>query len=239
MSTVREIRDFVRPFLERHPELHLHKRRLFRPPVRHCMVGISFEHPHHRGDILPSWLVAYLFAPPPYSAGGFGGRIDRACGTLGDPDLPDRVFGEMERVLAEIIPPSTTLENSLDAHKHAPIYFGEMTPQSRALLYTALGRFAEAEEVLQAEVSRQRRNMTMDIYIDGKLVPPKSESVDEDWEATVVKLETLLDRLRQGDPEPIAALLHEWEAIAVKARGLERYWEPSPFPFERAGGPTP
>lgn len=234
MSTAKEIREFVRPFIRLHPELELRKRLLFRLPVRHCIVGISFEPPHYKGDVLPCWYVGYLFAPPPRSSGGFGGRIDRAVGILGDPDLPDRVFGELERALAEIIPPGTSLETALDVHKHAPIYFGEMTPQSRALLYTALGRFAEAEDALQAEVIRQRRNMSMDIYINGKLVPPKAEPVDEAWEATVVSLETLLDHLRRGDPAPIAALLHEWEAIAAKAWGIERYWEPSPFPFELA-----
>ena len=47
-------------------------------------------------------------------------------------------------------------------------------------------------------------------------------------------VEKLHDLLAAGDPGPIAALLHEWEAISARKRRIERYWEPSPFPFELA-----
>lgn len=54
----------------------------------------------------------------------------------------------------------------------------------------------------------------------------------EDWKSKVDNLDRLLELLRQGTPAPVASLLHDWETLAVKARRIERYWEPTPFPFE-------
>lgn len=233
MSTAREITAFVNPFLERHPELRLLKRRVFRHPVRHCLVGIFFTPPHYRGEIIVCWYVNYLFAPPPRFASGFGGAIDQAWGFLGDPGLQVRVFAEMDRVLEQVIPAETSLQTAFDVHKHAPQHAGEMRSDSRALLYTALGRFSEAEGVLEAEVIRQRGSLTKEVYVNGKLMPNTLDpETRQTWEAGIVSLETLLDRLRRGDSGEIAALLHEWEATAARAYGVERYWEPSPFPFE-------
>lgn len=233
MSTAREIREFVSPFLERHPELRLHKRRLFRAPIQHCMVGISFDAPHYRGDVLVSWYVGFLFAPPPRSGGGFRGSMDRAWGVLGDQGLQERVFAEMKRVLQEIIPVGTSIENAIEVNKHASYFVGEMNPQSYALLFSALGRFAEAQSILQEEVKRHRLNFARDCAtgLKGASVSNPSRAYGE-WLETIANLEKLLGRLEGGEPSAIAALLHEWEALAVKKRGVERYWEPSPFPFE-------
>jgi hypothetical protein len=235
VSTAREIREFVSPFLTRHPELQLQKRRLFRLPVRHCLVGISFDAPHYRGDVIPSWYVTYLFAPPPRSAGGFGGRIDGAWGVLGDSGLQDRVFGQMERVLAEIIPEETSLDTALEVHKHVPQYFGEMRAESRALLYAALGRFEEAGIELQAELAQQKL-MIERILTSRRALKPETSMLEfhEEWQSKITSLDQLLNRLVWEDAAAIARLLHEWEALAVKKRGIERYWEPSPFPFELA-----
>ena len=233
MSTVREIREFVGPFLERHSELRLHKRQLFRLPVQHCMIGLSFAAPHYRGEIIPGWFVSYLFSPPPYSAGGFGGRIDGAWGVLGDPDLQSRVFTEMDRVLEEFIPPGTSIENAFDVNNHASYFVGEMKPQSHALLFSALGRFADAQAILQDEVQRNHRNFARACAtgLKGASLSNPSRGYGE-WLETIANLEKLLGLLRGGESSPVAALLHEWEALAVKKLGIERYWEPSPFPFE-------
>lgn len=235
MSTAREIREFVSPFLERQPELRLHKRRLFRAPIQHCMVGISFDAPHYRGEVIVSWYVSFLFAPPPRSGGGFRGSMDRAWGVLGDHGLQERVFVEMERVLLEIIPVGTTIENAIEVNRHAPQYFGEMTPQSRALLFSALGRFAEAQSILREEVKRHRLNFTRDCAsgLKGASASNPSQAYGE-WLETIANLEKLLGLLDGGERSAVASLLHEWEALAVKKRGVERYWEPSPFPFELA-----
>lgn len=235
MSTASEIREFVRPFLERHPELRLHKRQLFRPPIQHCIIGLSFVAPHYRGEIIPGWFVSYLFSPPPYFAGGFGGSVDRAWGTLGDPGLQSRVFAEMDRVLEEVIPSGTSIENAIEVNKHASHFVGEMKPQSHGLLLSALGRFPEAQLILQDEVARNRRNFARACAsgLKGASASNPSRGYGE-WLETIANLEKLLGLLHGGRPSTIAALLHEWEALAVKKRGIERYWEPSPFPFELA-----
>lgn len=233
MSTAREIREFVSPFLERHPELRLHKRRLFRAPIQHCMVGISFDAPHYRGDVIVSWYVGFLFAPPPRSGGGFRGSMDRAWGVLGDQGLQERVFAEMERVLQEIIPVGTSIENAIEVNKHAPLYFGEMRAESHALLLSALGLFADAQAILQEEVKRNHRNFARACATGLKGASTSNPSrAYGDWLETIANLEKLLELLHGGEPAAIAALLHEWEALSVQKHGVELYWKPSPFPFE-------
>ncbi|MBJ3784003.1 hypothetical protein [Devosia sediminis] len=234
MSTAKEIKAFVAPFLERHPELRLHKRRVFRPQVRHCVVGISFEVPHYRGEIIPRWEVSYLFAPPPYSAAGFGGRLEKGWGELGDPGLQTRVFADMDRVLQDIIPAGTSIENAIEVNRHAPSYFGEMTPQGHALLLAALGRFEEAQPILQEDVARNRLNFARAAGsgLKGASASNPSHGYAE-WLATIENLEKLLELLRAQQTLAVSSLLHEWEAIGAEYHGIKRYWEPSPFPFER------
>lgn len=235
MSTARQVKAFLAPFLLRHPELALVKRDLIRVPVRNVVVGISFNVPHYRGEIDLSWFVAFLFAPPPLSRGGFGGRMDRAWGYLSDPGLADRIVDEMEQVLRTVIPAETSLETALQVHKYAPPHFGEMTPASHALLLAALGRFSEAALALRDEIERQRQHIAADLRPGGALERrPSLQKGYEDWRSKVDNLDRLLELLRQGTPAPVASLLHDWEAHAVKTRRIERYWEPSPFPFELA-----
>ena len=159
--------------------------------------------------------------------------MDRAWGVLGDQGLQERVFVEMERVLLEIIPVGTTIENAIEVNRHAPQYFGEMTPQSRALLFSALGRFAEAQSILREEVKRHRLNFARDCAsgLKGASASNPSRAYGE-WLETIANLEKLLGLLDGGERSAVASLLHEWEALAVKKRGVERCWEPSPFPFE-------
>ena len=78
MSTAREVRRFAGPFVQRHEDLVMIKRDILRIPVDHYMAGIRFQVPAHRGEILPRWQVAYLFAPPPSFGGGFAGAMDAA-----------------------------------------------------------------------------------------------------------------------------------------------------------------
>lgn len=233
MSTAQEVRTFVEPFVQGHDGLILIKRDVVRTPVTHCLAGVHFRESPHRGEIAPRWYLSFLFAPPPRSRGGFAGAMDRAWGILGDQGLKERVFGEMERVFTEIIPPQTSLTTALKVHDLTSGRLGEMRPESRALLYSALGEFELAQAGLRVEIERQRRLLKRELSrMAHRTVKPSLRTVQADGEANVANLELLLAALTRGGPDAVASILHEWEAIAVQTWGVERYWQPSPFPFE-------
>lgn len=46
----------------------------------------------------------------------------------------------------------------------------------------------------------------------------------------------IVEPLRTGDRAALAAILHRWEAEAARIHGVERWWEPTPFPIEEGLG---
>ncbi|AWN36456.1 hypothetical protein DK427_12560 [Methylobacterium radiodurans] len=46
----------------------------------------------------------------------------------------------------------------------------------------------------------------------------------------------VVEPLRTGDRSALAAILHRWEAEAARFHGVERWWEPTPFPIEEGLG---
>jgi hypothetical protein len=233
MSTAQEVRTFAQPFVQGHDGLVMIKRDVVRTPVTHCLAGVHFRESPHRGEIAPRWYLSFLFAPPPRSRGGFAGAMDHAWGILGSQGLKERVFGEMERVFAEVIPPQTSLATALNVHEHTSGGLGGMRPESRALLNAALGEFELAQAGLHVEIERQRQLLERELSrMAHRTVKPSLQVVQAEGEANVANLDLLLAALKRGRPDAVASILHEWEAIAVQAWGVERYWQPSPFPFE-------
>ncbi len=60
-------------------------------------------------------------------------------------------------------------------------------------------------------------------------MPPPDPGVETDeWALR----QQALSLLRTGDRTAIAAFLHDRERRTIAAYGLERFWRPTPFPFE-------
>ena len=245
MTTATQVAQLVSPFLRDHSDFVLEKREIFRTPVRHLMVGFSFGPPHYKGEVDLYWRVEFLFSPP-HVSGGIGRQIDGAHGFLGeDPTLPARVLNEMERAAGEVIVSGTSLDNILSVQQHMNPYAGMSYP-SQALLYTALGRFPEAraavEKYLDLNWADANAYGTPPSVVLGSKKWEKRQRFKVQWLENLRTLDALRVMLATEDPAPIAALLHEWEAMNVKLRKLECLWQPSPFPFESkiasANGPS-
>ena len=90
-------------------------------------------------------------------------------------------------------------------------------PMEKLYVDIALGKFEEAEECAE-------------IFLN-KIGWWTGSNWDE--EHKIIR-ESVLPLLRARDRAGLAALLHGWEAITVKKLGLEKYWQPTPFPLELA-----
>lgn len=235
MTTAAQVAQLTSPFLKRWPDFVLEKREIFRTPVRHLVVGFSFGPPHYKGHVDLYWRVKFLFSPPHFLV-GIGRQIDGANGFLGeDQTLPARVLNEMERAASEVIVSGTSLDNILSVQQHINPSVGISYP-SQALMHAALGKFPEARAVLEKYLDMNWADANAygspPSVVLGSKRWEKRQRFKVQWLENLRNLDALRVMLAEEDPVPIAALFHEWEAMTVKVLKLERFWEPSPFPFE-------
>ncbi|WP_449395503.1 hypothetical protein [Devosia riboflavina] len=245
MTTATQVAQLASPFLQHYPDFVLEKREIFWIPVRHLVVGFSYGPPHYKGHVDLYWRVKFLFSPPHFLV-GIGRQIDGANGFLGeDQTLPARVLKEMERAASEVIVSGTSLDSILSVQQHINPSVGMSYP-SQALMYAALGRFLEARAILEKYLDLNWADAnaygTPPSVVLGSQKWEKRQRFKVQWLENLRNLDALRVMLAEEDPAPIAALLHEWEAMTAKVLKLERCWEPSPFPFESkiagAGSPS-
>lgn len=226
----------VEPFLQRHPDFVLRQRILFRVPVAHFTTGMAFERTGHKEQVCLRWYVRLLFAPPPFFRGGLSGRMHRSWGLIGDSNLQSRMLEAMEDVLSDIVAPDMSMGKIFQVDRHANRHFGAMQDNGRGLLHAALGAFSEAGPKLQAYVDWKRRIIRN--WHDDPGCPVGSKRWEADRvlfagvEEEIEHLARLIEVLERDGAGEVAAMLHAWEEMSVEAQGLERYWTPSPFPFE-------
>jgi hypothetical protein len=110
------------------------------------------------------------------------------------------------------------------------------------LVLAALGPFAEAAQNLAAHMEIRQKSLQ---YQMAAVQNERSPNTREDmWHARL--LAGMLESrktwmhvhalLEAGDTVSLAALLHSWEAAAIKLYAVEHLWQPSPFPFEMLSG---
>jgi len=239
MTTAAQMKLAALPFLERHTEFVFNQRSLIRLPVRHVLVGFTFDRSSLPTEIRTKCGASLMCCPPPWSRGGVSHTLDRASGFRDRPNFAAEFTDELERANREVLERFQTLQDVMDC---PPISFPgkEMDCITWSTLLTALGRFEEAAALIGPWILRERGWLRMDEGIIRKHYREGSKSWRRKQEGHdriadhLAHVEKLHDLLAAGDPGQIAALLHDWEAIGARTRRVERYWEPSPFPFELA-----
>ena len=239
MATAAQMKFLSQQFLGRHTEFIFHQRALIRLPVRHVLVKFSFDRTSLPMEIRTTCGASLMCCPPPWSRGGIGHTLDRASGFRDGPNFVAEFTEELERANREVLVRFQTLQDVMD---YPPIPFPgkEMDRITRSTLLATLGRFEEAASLLAPWIPGERGWLKMNVGIIRKHYRKGSKSWHRQQDSHdrvsehLAHVEKLHGLLAAGDPGPIAALLNEWEAIGARMRGIERYWEPSPFPFELA-----
>jgi hypothetical protein len=237
MTTAAQMKLAAQSFMSGHADYVFHRRSLLRLPVRHILVSFVFDRSSLPEEIRTKCGASVICCPPPWSRGGVGHTLDRASGFRDRPNFVAEYTDELERANREILERFQTLQDVLD---YPPIPFPgkEMDPITRSTLFAALGQFDEATVLLAPWIFEERGWLKMDEdiirkhYRKGSKSWKRKQAGHDKLAAQLANVERLHDLLVAGKPDPIATLLHEWEAIGVRTRGIERYWEPSPFPFE-------
>jgi hypothetical protein len=238
MSTAAQVAEIVQPFLERHPDFVLVGRSVVMKPVGHLMRRFYLDRASPKGYVQPSWSVATTFGPPPTHLSGAGTRLVRGVGYVDDPQVRARLLDEMELIASEILRGADMDGLPALAWKAEPI-FGP-GPMTFAMPLLAKGAFAEAAPYLaqtlaraDAAVERQEETVKNHRSPDSRRARIDSYVLGRQREAQD-GLRTLCGMIAAGDTPAIAALLHAWEAAAVRVHKVEHLWRLTPFPFELA-----
>lgn len=237
MTTTGQVKAFAHAFLARNPDFIMVGRYLARLPIGHVFTGFNLQRTSFVTHIRTTWFSGPMFTPP-FCSAGMGSENGIAGGDIDDPLYPAKFLSELERTKSDLLDKISTIQGILD-YPHEPFHTYGIRPEAKAVLLTGQGRFSEAraslEELFSAErrASDAHRREIEQIQRDGRKVWAWANAAGSWHEKREAHLNELLTLLTQGEPGPIAALLHQWEAIKAKELKLEKFWKPTPFAFEK------
>jgi len=236
MATAAQLRKIFKPILNQHPDLVLHGRWLFRPPIARALIGLYIDrsfaanfcrmhlvirplsrlvHPSNFGYAMDFDIEDIIGAPPwpeeKWKAWVEAGRPPPppVHTNVFAPDFPDhllRNFNAKGRMF-------------LDQQFDWPELIARVRPYGikptrvecpeviEGWAAALTGHFAQAEELLTE-------------YL--KLLPTRNAAAG------------LLTQLKTRNPTAIATYLHQLEANFIKDNKLDAFWQRAPFPFEAA-----
>lgn len=239
MATLKQLREIFAPVLAEHPDLVLRRRWLFRPPIETAIIGLYIGRTSSASDSRMDLSVVPLsrFSAPSVLGFRRGFEVERVIGVPppgrwipSEEEGPPRIFQDMfapdyqahlVRNFNAKVPPFLdavrTFDDVVAWVRSLRGSFFDSAPIGLidSWLAAMRGDFATAADHLQA-------------YLDLAGPPWSPIGIEEHRQR-----EALRDVLRAGDRAAIAAFLHAMEERTIDAFGLQRFWNRTPFPFER------
>lgn len=215
MTTITQVRQALKPLLDRHSDLALIGRFLLVKPIHHITRGVFVDRSIDKVAFVPQ-VVTDMLALEPVRRYGFWGwnperLYDQRVGTW-DVTKPETVWAMRDHIEVNVLQRLRAIVSLDDYRKYengkSKIFFGafEQLIFPNMMLAAAHGDFDAALQLWPVEYWFDQR-LT-------KLFP---------------EFHTALET---GDRAYIAKALHRLEAAAVRAFGMEHIWEPTPFPLE-------
>jgi hypothetical protein len=234
MATAVQLRKIFKPILNQHPDLVLHGRWLFRPPIARALIGLFIDrsfaadlcrmhlvmgplsrlvHPSNFGYAMDFDIEEIIGAPPwpeeKWKAWVKAGRPPPppVHTNVFDPDFPDRLlrnFNAKGRMFLDQQFDWPELIARVRRYGIKPTRV-ECPEVIEGWAATLTGDFAQAEAQLTE-------------YL--KLLPTRNTAAG------------LLAGLKTRNSTAIATYLHQQEANFIKDNKLDAFWQRTPFPFE-------
>ena len=231
MTTARQVRQLVRPLLERHADLALvNGHMLWLTPVRHVAREIWIERTLSAKHLNPKWMLNPLFLPhvrPTATAGFCYDFIRRSPDALGayqswcwdDPSMPADFLSKAEKTL-NLLRTLDILQSCRSfSEAHMDYTWGKDIFEN--LVYdSALGNLKLARCWWQkVDASPELQHLPQ----------------DEPWRTWHLRIRSLGEPLMDDDRAALAAILHRWERENIAGTKAEAIWTPSSFPLEGTG----
>lgn len=245
MTTIAEVKRWMRPILAEHPDLVLDGRNLYLRPMMHIYRNIQFLGSSDRTFPKPTASCGILFAPTSSTMGTGLGRQLRVMYST-DPNFSEelaREIGEALQSLRRTHSIESLYQVTLEGGSIWDIP-GELSrwPLWYAPVMLALGRLDEGCLSLEHYIDEQDEQRHLSNLADGReLQARRPRSIDASFRidmatrflARLNDMRQLHSLARANDRAGIGAILRDWEHARVAKLGLEDLWEPTPFPLER------
>lgn len=227
MTTARQIKELVRPLLEKHADLVLVDRNtLWVCPVGSVGRLILIDRTACSSRCVVRWHLTEFFAPETYSwtdLGRCNERIWRSQGFGGgqgwfwsDPTIYEDFITRVEADAISILQPLDTTRKCLEFARTYLPSVGFLGRDWHLIAAIALGELDEAREMWAGMGGYYRRGTP----------------VEWDHAPTFHRYRMLDKPLMADDRAALAAILKSWAAENVKGSPLEPYWEPGSLPIE-------
>jgi hypothetical protein len=227
MATIREVKGWLKPLLQRHEDLAIVDRLLIVTPVRHHLRAVLVDRTSSADRITPRWYVHHLFSPALDPHIGWGHILSGTKGYLWDTtdtDMQHVLLEKIETVALPVLRRIETLDDFVAAimerwQGHHLVNDG----WTRIPVEFALGNVDQAE------------TLCTDRICNFPEPGPKEAQVSR---SKILGTQELCRLLRSGDVAGAVAKLHDWELQTVKNLKIEHLWQPTPFPIEEKLGLT-
>ena len=219
MTTIAQVKQAVRPLLQRNSDLALVGRLVIIKPVHHILCGINIGRSLDPLKFVPTWSVLLLSNLHRNFGYLWGAKVRGTTGhwNINDPDLPTAMCEAIER---EALPPMRAVKTLDDFIKLAskerfPLKPLDLYPNIRILVDIARGDLVAAKEI--CKYLKTKEGKAAYFYMQEKY-----EHVVQDF----CPLVSANDRLG------LAKLLRNYEAQSVRNLKIQKFWEPTAFPIE-------
>ena len=229
MTTARQIKTIFRPLADRNVDFaYPGKRDLWLTPIRHLAFRVFVCQTLEPDAFRLGWAILPTFIALP----DFSGIIGHCAGHINPPARIGSVYwhwsapSTVEAAISVIETEALPHLRSFESLEHWAAYYRETFPialtgfpHERLILDIALGNLPAARAQLAELLPHFRENKSPDQpiyqYMRSLILP-------------------VAEPLLADDRPALAAILHGWESENIRGAKLERYWEPTPFPLERA-----
>jgi hypothetical protein len=219
MTTVAQVRQVVRPLLERNSDLALIGRLIVIKPVHHLLCGLYVARSPNPLLFEPTWSVL-LLSDVQKDFGFLWGK--RVRGRLGywettDPDVSSAMCEAIEQEALMPMRSIKTFDDFIDLTSvlRNPRRHLDLFPIARLTVDIARGDLVAAEAICKYLKTKEGKSEY--VYMEERY----GRAVQE-----------LCPRVAANDRAGLANLLHRYEAQSVKNLKIEKFWERTPFPIE-------
>ncbi|GGF72731.1 hypothetical protein GCM10007301_35690 [Azorhizobium oxalatiphilum] len=220
MTTAKQARAIAQAFLARNPDTFWTKRCIVLKPITHILRVIELKQISGKDGFDPDWGVTYMFAPRRNGAIAWAETITRrrpAAWRIGAPDLDEELAERIDEVALPILRSINTMQDfmalTLSGRRFFPRWDDD--PGRQLLFQAAMG-----------DLEGARRTCCLLWHPE---LMPRNAPHGDDLLDVPQKLGPLLAKDDRAD---IAQQLRAWEQQSARHFGVEKHWQPTPFPIE-------
>jgi hypothetical protein len=224
------LKDFTKPLLINNPDIALNSDMIFIKYFSHFIIFIMLFNSSRKNFISPEIIAAHTFTGKDYISLKSRNLLpldenQSSPNRLWYMDKDDEIGLRFKAMVEEHALPFLRGIRSLADYEYYvnnPNVFSDMVLRrlviEQAILDAGLGRFeaarAACRKLIAGEQGMAPHLMADRLRLLTELAPP----------------------LFADDKPGVAAVLHRWEEHTIKACGLEKHWQKTPFPFEEGAG---